>query len=91
MLGDMQSATVKRNNLRTQLERGKSRATGQPVAEGRVHQRASEGEMARAPRRPLPVPGARAVGVLAGRSAHDNHGQGSHHLSWSEEKEEGGG
>ena len=36
MLGDMQAATVKRNNLRTQLERGKSRATGQPVAEGQL-------------------------------------------------------
>ena len=41
--------------------------------------------MARVPSCALPVPGARAVGVLAGRSAHDHRWQGAHHLPWSEE------
>ena len=46
-----------------------------------------EEDLARAPGRALPVRGARAVGVLAGCSAHDHHGQGAHHLPWSEEGE----
>ena len=43
--------------------------------------------MARASRRALPVRGARAVGVLAGRCAYDIDRQGAHHLPWSEEGE----